>query len=108
KRALPTSVAQAYDQRPVAASKRERKASPIIGLKTANNMVVRDLIRYYTPKDAIVLEPGCGVGGAIWKWDAARVWRYYGFDVSSRSVERARKRVDKQWGPTKRFQFSVG
>lgn len=62
-------------------------------LLQANNRVVRELIEHHCPPKAIVLELGCGKGGAIWKWKAMNFQHYHGVDLSSGAIDEFRRRI---------------
>lgn len=94
-------VVDHYNLRPEVGVK-QRKESPIIGLKNFNNWVKSVLITQFghpalaaagpAKKHGKVLDMGCGKGGDLIKWGKARIREMLAVDIADVSVEQARQR----------------
>jgi len=90
-----------YNLRPEVGVK-QRKESPIIGLKNFNNWVKSVLITQFghpalaasnpAKRHGKVLDMGCGKGGDLIKWGKARIQEMLAVDIANVSVEQARQR----------------
>ncbi|TFY69279.1 hypothetical protein EVG20_g3228 [Dentipellis fragilis] len=102
-------VVEHYNARPEVGV-RQRRESPIIGLRNFNNWVKSVLITRFahpalakatdrgggrgTKGRGKVLDMGCGKGGDLSKWAKARIREYVGVDIAAVSVAQAKGRYD--------------
>lgn len=106
-------VVDHYNLRPEVGVK-QRKESPIIGLKNFNNWVKSVLITQFGhpalaaagtgKRRGKVLDMGCGKGGDLIKWGKARIREMLAVDIANVSVEQARQRWESMRTP--RFDAS--
>ncbi|KAG2112840.1 guanine-N(7)-methyltransferase domain-containing protein [Suillus clintonianus] len=103
-------VVDHYNLRPEVGVK-QRKESPIIGLKNFNNWVKSVLITQFghpalgtAKRRGKVLDMGCGKGGDLIKWGKARIREMLAVDIANVSVEQARQRWESMRPP--RFDAS--
>lgn len=90
-----SQVEKHYDERTLERIGEKREESRIIGLRRYQNDLKLKLISYASLRvfmqDRSVLDLACGRGGDLGKWKK-KVKKYIGIDISSLSIDEARKR----------------
>lgn len=75
--------------------KEEREKLETIKIRMFNNFVKSVLIKEHVLPNQYVLDIGCGKGGDLLKYKAAKIFGYYGVDVSKNSIKEASERLKK-------------
>ncbi|ANB13940.1 Abd1p [Sugiyamaella lignohabitans] len=82
-----------YNERPNK-SIEERTQSPIIKLRSFNNLIKSVLIQIFSRPRQVVLDIGCGKGGDLQKWSKQRISGLIGVDIADISIEQAKERYE--------------
>ncbi|CAG8670763.1 16827_t:CDS:2 [Dentiscutata erythropus] len=84
-------VADHYNKKPDVGVEK-RNESTILFLKNFNNWIKSVIIGKHVEPNSDILDMGCGKGGDLLKWKAAKISTLVGLDLSDVSIEDAKKR----------------
>ncbi|CAG8696119.1 17005_t:CDS:2 [Cetraspora pellucida] len=84
-------VREHYNEKPDVGVEK-RNESTILFLKNFNNWIKSVIIGKYVGANSTVLDIGCGKGGDLLKWKAAKISALVGLDLSDVSIDHAKNR----------------
>lgn len=86
-------------------SREERAQGPLFALKKYHNAVKRTLLQMYATRADSLLDLCCGRGGDIQKWNACKIKRVVGLDISHKEILEARSRYETLYKPYTKCTF---